>query len=82
MSQQLSYSRPRSPVPGSESHFTPRSLQPLALGSGRGSCLPSKGQALNRNSLFPKVTDRAPRAVLELTEPPHFTYTLRRARSL
>lgn len=74
MSQQLSHSRPWSPVPGSESHFTPRSLLPLALGSGRGSCLPSKGQALN--SLFPKVTDRAPRAVLELTEPPHFTYTL------
>lgn len=75
MSQQLSYSsRPWSPVPGSESHFTPRSLQPHCSGKWGGSCLPSKGQALK--SLFPKVTDRAPGAVLELTEPPHFTYTL------
>lgn len=29
MSQQLSCSRPWSPIPGSESHFAPRSLQPL-----------------------------------------------------
>lgn len=44
MSQQLSYSRPWNPVPGSESHFTPRSLQPLALGSGRGAVCQPKGK--------------------------------------
>lgn len=58
MSQQLSCSRPWSPIPGSESHFAPRSLQPLTQEVGGSAVCLSRGhRRLLELSLSPEITE-------------------------